>query len=139
MLNVKIRVTYENDEGYTKISPTMTFRFPINKLHLYDDCVTVFNMETGEYLSYPKDRVVYLNIEREWLMNIRYRNVIYKSMLFNERVKSWSINDYDKEDVVISVFTYNGNKLILHLSYGADFTIKEFIELMEKEIERGDK
>ena len=71
-------------------------------------------------------------------MNIRYRNAIYKSMLFNERVKSWSINDYDKEDVVISVFTYKGNKLDIHLSYRADFTIKEFVETMEREIEERD-
>lgn len=64
MLNIKIRVTYENDEGYTKISPIMTFRVPINKLQFYDNCIAIFNEETGEYLPYPKDRLVYLNIER---------------------------------------------------------------------------
>lgn len=64
MLNVKIRVTYEDDDGDIKVSPIMMFRFPIDKLHLDDDCVTVFNMETGEYLSYSKYNVVYLNIER---------------------------------------------------------------------------
>lgn len=65
MLKIKIRVTYEDDEGYTKISPVMMFRVPINKLQLYDNCIAIFNEETGEYLPYPKDRVVYLNIERE--------------------------------------------------------------------------
>lgn len=71
-------------------------------------------------------------------MNIRYRNAIYKSMVFNERVESWSIDDYDKEDVVISVLTYKGNKVDIHLSYGGDFTLKEFIEAMEREIEESD-
>ena len=72
-------------------------------------------------------------------MNIRYRNAIYKSMVFNERVESWYIDDCDKEDVVISVLTYKGNKLDIHLSHGADFTLREFIETTEKEIEEKDK
>ena len=71
-------------------------------------------------------------------MNIRHRNAIHKSMVFNERVKSWYIDDYDKEDVIISVLTYKGNKLNIHLSYGLDFTLKEFIETMEREIEESD-
>ena len=64
MLNVKMRVTYEDDEGNINVSPILTFRFSINKLRIDDYCVTVFNVETGEYLSYPKDNIVYLNIER---------------------------------------------------------------------------
>ena len=64
MLNVKIRVTYEDNEGHTKISPMMTFRVSINKIQFYDNCIAIFNEETGDYLPYPKDRVVYLNIEK---------------------------------------------------------------------------
>lgn len=65
MINIKIRVTYEDDEGYTKISPMMTFRVSINKLQFYDNCIAIFNEETGDYLPYSKDRIIYLNIERE--------------------------------------------------------------------------
>ncbi len=67
MLSVKIRVTYEDEEGSTKITPMMTFRVPINKLQFYDNYIAIFNEETGSYLPYSKDRIVYLKIEREWL------------------------------------------------------------------------
>ena len=72
-------------------------------------------------------------------MNNYYRNAIYKSMVLNKRVESWYVDDYDKEDVVITVYTYKGNKLFLHLSYETDFTLKEFIETIEREIEEADK
>lgn len=65
MIKINIRVTYEDAEGYTKISPTMTFRVPINKIHFDDNCIAIFNEETGDYLPYSKDRIIYLNIERE--------------------------------------------------------------------------
>ena len=65
MLNVKIRVTYEDDKGHTKISPMMMFRVSINKIQFYDNCIAIFNEETGDYLPYPKNRVAYLNIEKE--------------------------------------------------------------------------
>lgn len=29
-----------------------------------DNCISIFHEKTGRYLSYSKDRVVYLNIER---------------------------------------------------------------------------
>lgn len=64
MIKINIRVTYEDDEGYIKISPMMTFRVPINKVQFYDNYIAIFNEETGDYLPYSKDRIVYLNIER---------------------------------------------------------------------------
>ena len=64
MLSIKITVTYEDGQGYIKISPMMTFTVPINKVQFYDNCIAIFHEKTGRYLSYSKDRVVYLNIER---------------------------------------------------------------------------
>ena len=72
-------------------------------------------------------------------MNIRYRNAIYKSMVLNERVESWWIDECDKDNIKIIVMTYRGNKVILNLPVSEKLKIKDLIELMEKEIERGDK
>ena len=71
-------------------------------------------------------------------MNNYYRNAIYKSMVLNERVESWYIDDYNKDDVVISVYTYKGNKIVLHLSYDDYFDCRKLIFELEQEIERYD-
>lgn len=65
MININIRVTYEDDEGYIKISPMITFRVAINKVHFDDNCILIFDEKTGEYLPYSKYRIVYLKIESE--------------------------------------------------------------------------
>lgn len=70
---------------------------------------------------------------------INYKNAIYKSMVLNERVETWRIDECNKDNIKIIVHTYKGNKLILDLSVGEKLKIKSLIELMEKEIERGDK
>ena len=71
-------------------------------------------------------------------MNNYYRNAIYKSMVLNERVESWYIDDYNKDDVVITVYTYKGNKIVLHLSYDDYFDCRKLIFELEQEIERYD-
>ena len=71
-------------------------------------------------------------------MNNYYRNAIYKSMVLNERVESWYIDDYNMEDVVITVYTYKGNKIVLHLSYDDYFDCRKLIFELEQEIERYD-
>lgn len=71
-------------------------------------------------------------------MNNYYRNAIYKSMVLNEKVESWYIDDYNKEDVVITIYTYKGNKIVLHLSYANYFNSRKLIFEIEQEIERCD-
>ena len=90
---------------------------------------------TEKLTEYSKGAKMYKKIDK---MNNYYRNAIYKSMVLNEKVESWYIDDYNKEDVVITIYTYKGNKLVLHLSYGNYFNIRKLIFEIEQEIERCD-
>lgn len=65
MLEVTIQVKYTDENESVKISPYISFKVPPDKLLFCNDCVSIFDMYTGDYLAYKKDRIVYLRVESE--------------------------------------------------------------------------
>lgn len=65
MLEVTIQVKYSDENENAKLSPYISYKVPPDKLLFCNDCVSIFDMYTGDYLAYKKDRIVYLRIERE--------------------------------------------------------------------------
>lgn len=62
-------------------------------------------------------------------MKLKHNSLpIFRSMLANSRVKGWWVDDYDKNDVILTVYTYKGNKIVLHLSYNKNTRMDELIE-----------
>ena len=64
MLEVTIQVKYTDENESLKISHYISYKVPYDKLLFCNDCVSIFDMYTGDYLAYKKDRIVYLRVER---------------------------------------------------------------------------
>lgn len=65
MLEVTIQVKYSDENENVKISPYINYKVPVDKLLFCNNCVSIFDMYTGNFLDYKKDRIVYLRIEEE--------------------------------------------------------------------------
>lgn len=65
MLEVTIQVKYSDENENVKISPYISYKVPVDKLLFCNDCVSIFDMYTGNFLDYKKDRIVYLRIEED--------------------------------------------------------------------------
>ena len=65
MLEVIIQVKYTDENESVKISPYINYKVPHDKLSFCNDCVSIFDVYSGDYMSYKKDRIVYLRVESE--------------------------------------------------------------------------
>lgn len=63
MFKIEIKVHYLDECDNVMISPIITFTVPFKWLRFYDDSIQIFDNIMGDWLSYRKDRLVYLNIE----------------------------------------------------------------------------
>ena len=65
MFKIEIKVQYRDEYDNVTISPIITFTVPFKWLRFYEDSIEIFDNIPGNWLSYKKDRLVYLNIEKE--------------------------------------------------------------------------
>ena len=63
MLEVTIRVKYLDENENEKISPYISYKVTADKLLFCNDCVSIFDMYSGDYLVYKKDKILYLRVE----------------------------------------------------------------------------
>ena len=63
MLEVTIRVKYLDENENEKTSPYISYKVTADKLLFCNDCVSIFDMYSGDYLAYEKDKILYLRVE----------------------------------------------------------------------------